>query len=121
MDKGSCSVLMKRCSKYFDKVTIFGVNNVILIRALLAMFHQNVSTYPYFDFIGDNIRGRYRPRPYLGGKRCSSGQRSRGDWPPQDQLDEIQQLPLTLVLVRSKESNNPDQQAKSSWGTGEMY
>ena len=37
------------------------------------MFRQNVLIYPYFDFIGDNIRDRYRPRPYLGGKRCSSG------------------------------------------------
>ena len=66
-------MLMKRCSKYFDKVIIFGVDNVIFIRALLVMFRQNILTYPYFDFIGDNIRGGYRPRPYLGGKRCSSG------------------------------------------------
>ena len=73
VDEGSRSVQMKRCSKYFDKATIFGVENVILIRAFLVMFPQNVLTYPYFDFIGDNIRDRYRPGPYLGGKRCSSG------------------------------------------------
>ena len=47
-------------------------------------------------------------------------QRSRGDWPSQDQLDEIQQLPLSLVLVGSKESDNPDQQARASWSAGEM-
>ena len=45
---------------------------------------------------------------------------SRGEWPPQDQLDEIQQLPLCLVLVGSKESDNPDQQARASWSAGEM-
>ena len=47
-------------------------------------------------------------------------QRSRGEWPPQDQLDEIQQLPLCLVMVGSKESDNPDQQARASWSAGEM-
>ena len=47
-------------------------------------------------------------------------QRSRGEWPPQDQLDEIKQLPLSLVLVGSKESDNPDQQARDSWSVGEM-
>ena len=47
-------------------------------------------------------------------------QRSRGDWPPQDQLDEILQLPLSLVLVGSKESDNPEQQARASWSAGEM-
>ena len=47
-------------------------------------------------------------------------QRSRGEWPPQDQLDEIQQLPLCLVLVGSKESDNPDHEARASWSPAEM-
>ena len=47
-------------------------------------------------------------------------QRSRGEWPPHDQLDEIKQLPLCLVLVGSKESANPDQQARVSWSCGEI-
>ena len=47
-------------------------------------------------------------------------QRSRGEWPPQDQLDEIKQLPLCLVPVGSKESDNPDQEARASWSVGEL-
>ena len=47
-------------------------------------------------------------------------QRSRGEWPPQDQLDEIQQLPICLVLVGSKESDHPDQEARASWSPAEM-
>ena len=47
-------------------------------------------------------------------------QRSRGQWPPQDQLDEIQQLPMCLVLVGSKESNHPDQEARVSWSPAEI-
>ena len=47
-------------------------------------------------------------------------QRPRGEWPPQDQLDEIQQLPLCLVLVGSKESDHPELEARASWSPGEM-
>ena len=46
--------------------------------------------------------------------------RPRRGWPPQEQLREIQQMPLFLVLVGSKESHNPDKQARNSWSTGEM-
>ena len=47
-------------------------------------------------------------------------QRPRREWPPQEQLDEIQQMPMVLVLVGSKESQNPDKEARNSWSTGEM-
>ena len=46
--------------------------------------------------------------------------RSRGEWPPQDQLYKIQQLRMCLVLVGSKDSDNPDQEARVSWSPGEM-
>ena len=46
--------------------------------------------------------------------------RPRGEWPPPEQLCEVQQLPMSLVLVGSKESHNPNQQARNSWSTGEM-
>ena len=46
--------------------------------------------------------------------------RPRGEWPPQQQLDEIKQLPMSFVLVGSKESENLDQQARNSWSSGEM-
>ena len=46
--------------------------------------------------------------------------RPRGEWPPQDQLDEIQQLPLCLVLVGSKESDNPELEARASCSPAEI-
>ena len=47
-------------------------------------------------------------------------QRPRGEWPPRNQLDEIQQLPLCLVLVGSRESDNTDLEARASWSAGEV-
>ena len=47
-------------------------------------------------------------------------ERPRGEWPTIEQLDEIKQLPVTLVLVGSKESENPDQEARESWSPAEM-
>ena len=47
-------------------------------------------------------------------------QRSRGEWPPQEQLEEVQQMPMSLVLVGSKQSQDPDKEARNSWSTGEM-
>ena len=46
--------------------------------------------------------------------------RPRGEWPPKEQLDEVQQLPMSLVLVGSKESQNPDKEARNSWSAGEI-
>ena len=46
--------------------------------------------------------------------------RPRGEWPPIEQLNEVQHMPMCLVLVGSKESHNPDLQARNSWSTGEM-
>ena len=46
--------------------------------------------------------------------------RSRGEWPPLEQLDELQQMPLFLVLVGSKQSQEPDLEARNSWSVGEM-
>ena len=43
-----------------------------------------------------------------------------GEWPSKEQLNEIQQMPMCLVLVGSKETHNPDQQARNSWSAGEM-
>ena len=48
-------------------------------------------------------------------------ERSCGEWPPQDQSDEIQQLPMSLVLVGPVESDNPEQQARVSSSTGEIW
>ena len=46
--------------------------------------------------------------------------RSRGEWPPLEQLREVEKMPMCLVLVGSKEAHNPDQQARNSWSAGEM-
>ena len=46
--------------------------------------------------------------------------RPRGEWPTKDQLYEIKQLPVTLVLVGSKESQNSDQEARNSWSPAEI-
>ena len=46
--------------------------------------------------------------------------RPRGQWPPPEQLLEIQQMPLCVVLVGSKESQDPEKEARHSWSPGEM-
>ena len=46
--------------------------------------------------------------------------RPRGKWPPQEQLCEVQQMPMCSVLVGSKESECPGQQARDSWSAGEV-
>ena len=46
--------------------------------------------------------------------------RPRGEWPPTEQLHEMQQMPLSLVLVGSKESSTPDKEARHSWSPAEM-
>ena len=46
--------------------------------------------------------------------------RPRGEWPPQDQLQELQQLPMCLVLVGHKESQYYRQLARVSWSPGEI-
>ena len=46
--------------------------------------------------------------------------RPRGEWPPPEQLHEVQQMPLTLVLVGSKQSQNPEKEARYSWSPAEM-
>ena len=46
--------------------------------------------------------------------------RPRGEWPPTEQLHEVQQMPLSLVLVGSKESNTPEKEARHSWSPAEM-
>ena len=46
--------------------------------------------------------------------------RPRGEWPPPEQLREIQQMPLCVVLVGSKESQNPEKEARHSWSPAEM-
>ena len=47
-------------------------------------------------------------------------ERPRGEWPPEQQLREVQQMSLCPVLVGSKESHNPEQQARNSWSIGEI-
>ena len=47
-------------------------------------------------------------------------ERPRGEWPPPEQLHEVQQMPLGLVLVGSKESKNPEKEARHSWSAGEI-
>ena len=46
--------------------------------------------------------------------------RPRGQWPPPQQLRKVQQMPLCVVLVGSKESPNPEKEARHSWSPGEM-
>ena len=46
--------------------------------------------------------------------------RPRGEWPPQDQLHELQQLPMCLVLVGHKESPYYPLQTRVSWSPGEI-
>ena len=46
--------------------------------------------------------------------------RPRGEWPSQEQLREVQQMPLFLVLVDSKITNHPNQETRISWSAGEM-
>ena len=46
--------------------------------------------------------------------------RPRGEWPPPEQLREVEQMPLCVVLVGSKESQNPQKEARHSWSPGEM-
>ena len=46
--------------------------------------------------------------------------RPRGAWPPPEQLHEVQHMPLCVVLVGSKESKNPDKEARHSWSPWEM-
>ena len=48
-------------------------------------------------------------------------QRSRSSgWPSQDQLDEVQQIPLKLVLVGHKTSSRNNQEARLSWSPSEI-
>ena len=46
--------------------------------------------------------------------------RPRGQWPLPEQLQEVQQMPLCVALVGSKESHNPQKEARHSWSPGEM-
>ena len=45
---------------------------------------------------------------------------SSPEWPSHDQRQQIQQLPMNLVLVGHKESPRKDQEFRHSWSTGEM-
>ena len=45
---------------------------------------------------------------------------SSPEWPSHDQQQQIQQLPMNLVLVGHKESPRKDQEFRHSWSTGEM-
>ena len=46
--------------------------------------------------------------------------RPRGEWPTPEQLHEVQQMPLCVVLVGSKVSQNSDKEARHSWSPSEM-
>ena len=45
--------------------------------------------------------------------------RPRKEWPPQDQLEEVWQLPMCLALVGHKGSDNNHREARHSWSPSE--
>ena len=47
--------------------------------------------------------------------------RPRGEWPPTMQLQKVEQMPSLVVLVGSKESLNPEKEARHSWSPAEMF
>ena len=69
----------------------------------------------WFDIVPCLVANLPHPAIYVYLNRARST-----EWPSQDQLQQIRQLPMCLVLVGHKESPNTDQEARISWSPAEI-
>ena len=69
---------------------------------------------------GQAMGGLFDIVPTLVANKPHINRLSSPEWPSHDQRQQIQQLPMNLVLVGHKESPRKDQEFRHSWSTGEM-